>query len=217
MHHLPKPPGSWREFLIEVAVIVLGVGVALGAEELVSDYHANKEVAVVQQSLDEELDDSLFASLERIKYVDCQMRALGRLEAMARESGGQPVGGVPASPIRLWGSAAWEAAVASGIIEEMPHDERQAYAQLFSVVRTMKDWNTRERELWAIIRAYERRAPATDDSRYRFAEAVSQLRSLNGVMTLAARQFVDTAKPLNLRLLPADVAELREPVNCPAQ
>ena len=79
MQHLPKPPGSWREFLIEVAVIVLGVGVALGAEELVSDYHANKEVAVVQQSLDEELDDSLFASLEQIKYADCQMRALDRL------------------------------------------------------------------------------------------------------------------------------------------
>lgn len=217
MHHLPKPPGSWREFLIEIAVIVLGVGVALGAEELLSDYHANKEVATVQVSLNDELADSLFASLERIKFANCQTRALDRLDGVAHQSGSQPIGVLPASPMRLWGSAAWDAAVASGIIEEMEHDERQAYAQLFSVVRTMKDWNTRERELWAIVRAYERRPPATDDARHRFAEAVSQLRSLNGVMTLAARQLVDTAKPLNLQLTPADIAELREPISCPAQ
>jgi hypothetical protein len=217
MHHLPKPPGNWREFLIEIAVIVIGVGLALGAEELVSDYHANKEVATVQESLNDELSDSLFASLERTKIADCQKRVLDRLDAVAHQAGSGPIGDIPASPMRLWGSAAWDAAVASGIVEEMPHDDRHAYAQLFSVVRTMKEWNTRERELWAIIRAYERRPPATDDSRHRFAEAVSQLRSLNGVMALAARQFVDTAKPLNLQLSPADVAELREPVACPVE
>ena len=213
--HPPKAIDNWREFFVEIVIIVIGVALALAAEEALSNYHTNQEVAVVQDSLDDELADSLFASLERIKFADCQKRAVDRLDAVAHQTVSGPIGDVPASPVRLWGSAAWDAAVASGIVEEMSHDERHAYAVLFSIVRTMKDWNTRERELWAVVRAYERRPPATDDSRHRLAEALSQLRSLNGVMPLAALQFVDTAKPLRLRLAPADVAELREPLRCP--
>jgi len=213
--HPPKAIDSWREFAVEIVVIVIGVALALGAEEVVSSYHADQEVAVVQDSLNDELDDSLFAALERIKLADCSTRTLDRIEAFAHGSGGEAgMGDIPAMPMRLWGSAAWDAAVASGIVEEMEHDERRAYALLFSFVRTMKEWNTRERELWAVIRAYGRSAPATADARHRLAEAASQLRSLDSEMNAAARQFVETSKPLGLKLPAADAAELREPVTC---
>lgn len=212
--HPPRAIDSWREFLVEILIIVIGVALALAAEEALSDYHAGKEVAVVQESLNDELADSLFASLERINHADCQERFLDHLDTLAHRPGGQPLGDIPAAPVRLWGSAAWEAAVASGIVEEMEHDERHAYAVLFSIVRTMKDWNTRERELWATVRAYARTPPATPEARHRLAEAVSQLRSLTGIMALASRQFVETARPLDLKLSPADLAELREPVRC---
>ena len=214
--HPPRSIDSWREFLIEIAIIVIGVALALGAEELLSDYHAGKEVAVVQESLNDELADSQYAALERIKHADCQAQTVERLDTFAHGAGGEAIGEIPAAPVRLWGSAAWDAAVASGIVEEMEHDERRAYAQLFSVVRTMKEWNTRERELWAVVRAYSRTPPSTAEARHRLAEAVSQLRSLTSLMALAAKQFVDVARPLKLQLPPADLAELREPVRCAA-
>lgn len=214
--HPPRAIDSWREFLVEILIIVIGVALALGAEELMSDYHAGKEVAVVQESLNDELADSLFASLERISHAQCQSSIIDRLDSLAHGPGGAAIGDIPAAPVRLWGSAAWDAAVASGIVEEMEHDERHAYANLFSIVRTMKEWNTRERELWAIVRAYGRTPPATPEARHRLAEAVSQLRSLTSVMALASRQFIDTARPLQLELSPADSAELREPVRCPS-
>ena len=212
--HPPKSVDSWREFLVEIAIIVIGVALALAAEEVVSNYHTDKEVAVVQESLNDELADSLFASLERIRHAPCEERALARLDAVAHQSGSGVIGELPTPPVRLWGSAAWDAAVASGIVEEMPHDERHAYSVLFNLVRTMKEWNGRERELWAVVRAYGRTAPATPDARHRLAEAVSQLRSLTGTMTEASRQFVGTARHLNLQLTTADLAELREPVSC---
>lgn len=214
--HPPRSIDSWREFLIEIAIIVIGVALALAAEEALSDYHTGKEVAVVQESLNDELADSQYAALERIKHADCQAQIVERLDSLAHGPGGGPIGDIPAAPVRLWGSAAWDAAIASGIVEEMEHDERHAYAVLFSVVRTMKEWNNRERELWAIVRSYARTPPANPEARHRFAEAVSQLRSLTSIMALAARQFVDTARPLKLELSPADAAELREPVRCAA-
>ncbi|MBV9062475.1 MAG: hypothetical protein JOY77_06055, partial [Alphaproteobacteria bacterium] len=37
--HKPKPIRNWREFLKEVGIIVLGVSIALGAEQAVEAIH----------------------------------------------------------------------------------------------------------------------------------------------------------------------------------
>ena len=40
MHfHLPKPLHGWREFAGEVGIIVIGVLIALGADQLLNDWH----------------------------------------------------------------------------------------------------------------------------------------------------------------------------------
>ena len=43
--HLPKPLHGWREFAGEVGIIVLGVLIALGAEQLIQTIHSQREVA----------------------------------------------------------------------------------------------------------------------------------------------------------------------------
>ena len=46
MHvHLPKPLHGWREFLGEVGIIVVGVLIALGAEQVVETLHWRSAVA----------------------------------------------------------------------------------------------------------------------------------------------------------------------------
>ena len=45
MHfHLPKPLHGWRQFAGEVGIIVVGVLIALGAEQLVASWHWRSEV-----------------------------------------------------------------------------------------------------------------------------------------------------------------------------
>jgi hypothetical protein len=45
MHfHLPKPLHGWREFVGEVGISVLGVLIALGAEQVIETVHGNAEV-----------------------------------------------------------------------------------------------------------------------------------------------------------------------------
>jgi hypothetical protein len=215
--HKAKPIHNWREFITEVATIILGVLIALGAEELVEEQHWRHEVAIVEDSLDDELSDALFSAQERLKMVDCQQRALGRLAQLGRQGSSDPV--IPDTPLsraRLWGSASWEAAVGSGAIAHMPHDRRNAYAELFSFVRSLRDWNSREVELWATINAYHAAPPTTADSRERFQLAVSQLKSLTTLIGLASRQLIDAARPLNIHLRPEDAASLRQPLQCPS-
>ena len=214
--HRPGVVRNWREFFKEVGIIVLGVSIALAGEEIVSSYNWKKEVAVVQDSVDDELADALFAAEERVEIADCQRRTLDRLDQIADESRGTLViRNAPVRRIRLWGSAAWDAAVASGAIAHMAHDKRNTYANLFSFLHLFRDLNLRQEELWARIDAYRHPRRLTDESRDRFVENVSQLRALTGTMNLAAQQFIDQAKPLHLKLRPKNAADLRKPLQCP--
>jgi hypothetical protein len=211
-----KPIESWRDFLKEVGTIVLGVAIALAAGEFVDAWNWRNEVSIVEDSLDDELADSLFAAQERIKITECQHRTLDALDDLAdRSQGTLVVRNAPVSRNRVWGSAAWDAAVASGAIAHMPHDTRNTYSVLFSFVRLFRDLNIRQQELWATINAYRRPRPFTDTSRERFVETVAQLRSLTGTMNMAAKQFVERAKPLEIQLDRKDAATLRQPLACP--
>ena len=214
--HDPKPIHGWRDFLKEVGTIVLGVVIALSAGEIVDNWNWHKEVRIVEDSLDDELADSLFAAQERIEITDCQHRTLDALDELAdRSKGTLVIRNTPVSRNRVWGSAAWDAAVASGAIAHMPHDTRNSYSVLFSFVRLFRELNIRQQELWASINAYRRPRPLTDSSRERFVETIAQLRSLTGTMNMAAQQFVQAAKPLNIELDPRDAATLRQPLTCP--
>ena len=57
MHfHLPKPLHGWREFFGEVGVIVLGVLIALGAEQVVEGFHWQHEVSSFRAAVRQEAD-----------------------------------------------------------------------------------------------------------------------------------------------------------------
>ena len=214
--HRPGVVRNWREFLKEVGIIVLGVSIALAGEEAVNYFNWKQEVSIVEDSVDDELADALFSAMERVKIADCQKRTLDRLDQLADESHGTLViRNPPLRRMRLWGSAAWDAAVASGAIAHMRHDKRNTYANLFSFLHLFRDLNLRQEELWARIDTYQHPRALTDESRDRFAESISQLRALTGTMNIAAQQFVEQAKPLHLQLNPENAAELRKPLQCP--
>ncbi|MFL6737422.1 MAG: hypothetical protein ACJ8F4_10240 [Sphingomonas sp.] len=220
VHHVDAPDHkavrNWEDFLKEVGTIFIGVMIALVADQAVDAWNWRKEVAIAEDSLDDELAGSLFAAEERIKIAECQRRTLDALDDLAdRSHGTLLIRNTPVSRNRVWGSAAWDAAVASGTIAHMPHDTRNSYAELFSFVREFREMNLRQQELWASVSAYRRLRPFTDTSRDRFIETVSQLRSLTHSMNLGAQQFVEAAKPLQIELDPRDAETLKAPLDCP--
>jgi hypothetical protein len=54
---LPKPLHGWREFAGEVGIIVIGVLIALGAEQVVEEIHFRNAVASERMALHEALRD----------------------------------------------------------------------------------------------------------------------------------------------------------------
>src|SRR6185369_8319929 len=82
MHfHLPKPLHGWREFAGEVGIIVIGVLIALGAEQLVETAHWRHQVEAFRSVVHRELADNLGTYEYRIKENGCVKRRLDELDA----------------------------------------------------------------------------------------------------------------------------------------
>ena len=92
----------------------------------------------------------MFAAQERIAITECQHRTLDALDDLADKSKGTLViRNTPVSRNREWGSAAWDAAVASGAIEHMPHDTRRTSYSTHCGLRSpvIQNLNIRQQEL----------------------------------------------------------------------
>jgi hypothetical protein len=75
MHfHLPKPLHGWREFVGEVGIIVIGILIALGAEQVVETVHHRSQV--------HEMTDKLHAeSVENRSALDLDVAGLQQSQA----------------------------------------------------------------------------------------------------------------------------------------
>jgi hypothetical protein len=153
MHvHLPKGLHGWREFLGEVGIIVLGVLIALGAEQVVTGIRWSHETEGARQALRKEAADNLNAAAVRIEQQPCVERRLGEVATMfADHAHGTPItlhGGI-GRPISYYGSTdGWQVEVASEALTHMPLSEKLAFATAFSNYDNMNSVLRREQEAW---------------------------------------------------------------------
>ena len=69
--HKPKPVHSWRDFLSEVGVVVIGIVIALSGEQILEAIHWKHKVEAAEQDLRTELADSLSYALEQQEMSKC--------------------------------------------------------------------------------------------------------------------------------------------------
>lgn len=83
--HKPKPVHGWREFISEVGIIVLGVLIALSAEQGVESIHWRHKVEAVKEAVRHELvEDDLPQAYARVVIGHCLGQQLDRLRLMAK-------------------------------------------------------------------------------------------------------------------------------------
>lgn len=216
MHiHLPKPLHGWREFLGEVGIIVIGVLIALGAEELIQTNHWQREVREARESMDAQLAASKFASLERIKGGDCTDRQLTRLDDLIEAPELPALPSLRLGGLRTWTTSTWAAASASGAVAHMQPEVRNLYADQFAFAELLGEMNRKEFELVSDLRTIERHPRLEPISRDRLARDISAIRAMNKMLILGARQWVDSSAPLHLRVSQEDQDQLRKPRACP--
>lgn len=147
MVKLPKPVHGWRMFAGEVGVIVLGVLIALTAQQIVDTWQSQADVRRLRVALRAELADDRFR-WEDMKAAD--LCTVQRLDAIERWTATAPADARLEGSFRLmlWNmhSSAWDIAKTSPATAHMRLDEQLTYAGLFEGIDNWRDMLAEERE-----------------------------------------------------------------------
>ena len=160
MHfHLPKPLHGWREFAGEVGIIVIGVLIALAAEQVVEWLHWHLMVADTRQALDRELAVDLGVVQARVEQAPCISRRLSELTIVfRRHANRQPLAlkgplGQPQFP--HIDTNVWDTVVADGATSHMPLDVRLRYSRLYAAIFWFHDKTDEESDAWSHLSQFE--------------------------------------------------------------
>ena len=206
MHfHLPKPLHGWRAFTGEVGIIVIGVLIALGAEQLVENWRWRSHVVEAKDDLKSELYDALYQSRERSAGQACVERKLERLETLIDRPSPPAVPiGLNIAPIRPWSTSAWDSVIASEAVTHMRPDERTQYAGIYSMIRSTHDLNMDEFKAGTELAMLRHGGPLSEQTQDRLRSTIAQLRGYNAILGLGGAQMSRKIHELGIELKPED-------------
>lgn len=202
MHfHLPKPLHGWREFGGEVGIIVLGVLIALGAEQMVESLHWRHEVHETRKALDAELSHDLAAVDVRIKERPCIDQRLAELERWANST-------ASGTPLRLkrpvtpplqfnvhkavWGATSGEVA------SRMPLDAKLSYAELYDGMETFRKFIEQESDAWDALQSYQANENLDRRELHEVTNAIDSLKRSNAFIEVFPISFRESSHKLGL-------------------
>ncbi len=217
--HKPKPVHGLKGFLAEVGIIVLGVLIALGAEQTVEALHWAHKVEQAHDPLKGELHDIYVSAAERVRTEACLNRRLDALEARVLAAGATwsapaKPGAAPApdiyhTPYRIWGDSVWRSIQAEGLGSHLPQKTRLGLSFVYNEAVRAREENALEWRDGARLSILNRPIPTDAATRAQLLSLIQAQRQENRLLTIMGVQMVDRIKADRLlEPLPTD-AEIK--------
>jgi hypothetical protein len=181
MHfQMPKPLHGWRAFTGEVGVIVLGVLIALVAQQVAEDISWRHKVDAAVADMDNELGSGDGPeAYERVALHDCVATHLGKVRALVEEGNRSESRKLIDRfwlPNRTWDSLARDAANTADVAAHMPHERMLQYRIAYEMVPDMQ--RLAEKELADLGRV---RALPTSGGQITTVEKLSEIEALEAL------------------------------------
>jgi hypothetical protein len=196
--HIPKPLHGWRAFVGEVGIIVLGVLIALAAEQFVDGLQWRTKVKRAETAMRLELaEDDAPQAYARLLIAGCLDEEIARIHDRA---GHVPIKDLRAwvaayaPPVRSWDSEAWKAVLGSDVGNHMGAERLVAWSKPYRLVPALNDYNSHEREI--AVDLHDALSPNDDQSPAdlnALRRDAGQLRDLNRVFYRVSQLMLSRA------------------------
>lgn len=177
---LPKPLHGWREFAGEVGIIVVGVLIALSAEQVVESLHWRDTIDAERRALDDDVAAIWKAMSARLVIQQCVDRRLEDLRTvLGRHGRGEPLRiAAPIGRPAVWtaSTASLQIASADQSLSHMPLAAKRAYFGVFESYDDFERTANEERASWRTLQLLDDAATLDDadwhDLRHAYRDAV---------------------------------------------
>jgi hypothetical protein len=220
---LPKPLHGWREFAGEVGVVLLGVMLALGAQQLVSDWQWRSDVRDSDARISEELSFDVALAYERYAIDPCLRPRLTELRdellkndptwpgsraSLADDlfkSGFPPVYRTPGRP---WALASWQNAQDSGVIGHFQPARAQQLGGLFETVALLKQRQSEEETMSESLSDLAFAGPVSSAERRANLKIVASLDAIDALIVFDSGVLIHDARQAGIRPDPSRLKQL---------
>ena len=142
--HAPQGPAhSWRDFLVHIAAIAIGLLLALALENLVEYIHERHQLTQARRELALELAENRriwTANVTEASRIGQELNADLKVIQAVRSHAPAGSGAFDYS-VRLYATrdGPWQAVRQSGALELMPHEELQTYAWFHGILTSVME------------------------------------------------------------------------------
>lgn len=226
--HKPKPVHSWREFFSEICVIVTGIAIALGGEQVIEAIHWHHKVEATEAAIKTELGNNLRWALQIKQNSVCAKEFLDTFQAAVIANDTQTIGKLDEllatdnSPFSAapWSSDTFKAALGSQVGEHLAEGRMVAYSREFTWIPLQMEFQVKLYDELATAMTARLGLPRTPDTLDRQMAAILRLRSdENGRLDIAGAMLAYASE--NLAISPSNPAFLAanatQTKNCEAQ
>ncbi|HEY7004986.1 MAG TPA: hypothetical protein VH392_00745 [Sphingomicrobium sp.] len=200
--NMPKPLHGWRAFAGEVGIIVLGVLLALGAQQFVEDLNSRQNVRQTRAAIDAELSHDLAALQFRLNQRDCVSHRLSELDRWSRAIGnGQSLRlRKPIDPPIFFAlrTAVWDSTTGE-VTSRMPLDAKLNYASMYGAMKTLQSLLDDEGNQWATIQGYGANRDLDRRELHDVQSAIAELRSSNDLLSAFETRTGEFAEKLGVK------------------
>jgi hypothetical protein len=206
MHiHLPAPLHGWRQFAGEVGIIVIGVLIALGAEQLVQTAHQRQEGIQAEQVIRSEIGLNLGRLESRRKIYPCVKGRIGEIQKLLDGASSSP-NFVPPGWIgrpQYWTflNSRWDAESQAGRAALIDADRLSRYGLMYNRMQNLLNEMDAEQTDWARLRTLEHLDHLDSADALQMNFALQDARYRNWRLALVTDQLFDMAKSLALHPL----------------
>lgn len=206
MHfHLPKPLHGWRAFVGEVGIIVVGVLIALGAEQLVESAHQREKAVEAENAIRNELGFNLGRLKSRMMIHGCVARRIDEIQALLDKAADRPAIVTPTWIGRpqyyTFASSRWQAESQAGSAALVDPTRLSSYAIMYARMHDMLDEMMFEQSDWAKLRTLENVRRLEPAAAFELNETLHDARYRNWRLALVTSQLFDMANSLRLRAI----------------
>lgn len=211
--HLLKPLHGWRAFVGEVGIIVLGVLIALGAEQMAQDFQLRGEARDARQAVRGELEVNASRLASRSAQKGCVETRIDELQVILDRAATEGAITTPKwiGRPQFWTMQTdrWEAVSQGGRAALLSADELADYGLLYNFMRQINGAMVTEQADWARLRTLEHMHRLSPEMTFELNATLQDARYMNWRIKRWMSQMVPNETRLHLRTVKNDLPATR--------